>query len=156
MPNLPKRNSDHAQRHNTPTIDNEAIANHLEALLTPAIFAQQKYYKQLGLRDRVLNLSLMVAAVLTFWLFYAVLVDLGDAVADELSLPFDQISLEMVYRGLYHFSVAYDKGKADDPIKYFATPENQDLGVVKYLRKPVSKLDLSPWTAPSQTLVQLP
>ena len=40
-------------------------AKHLEALLTPAVFAQQKYYKQLGLRDRVLNLSLMVAAVLT-------------------------------------------------------------------------------------------
>ena len=36
------------------------------------------------------------------WLFYAVLVDLGDAVADELSLPFDEISLEMIYRGLYH------------------------------------------------------
>jgi len=30
------------------------------------------------------------------WLFYAVLVDLGDAVADELSLPFDRISLEMI------------------------------------------------------------
>ena len=56
-------------------------------------------------------------------------VDLGDAVANELSLPFDRISLEMVYRGLYHFSVAYDQGKADDPIKYFADPENQDLGV---------------------------
>lgn len=41
------------------------------------------------------------------WLFYAVLVDLGDAVADELSLPFDHISLEMIYRGLYHFSVAH-------------------------------------------------
>jgi len=26
------------------------------------------------------------------------LVDLGDAVADELSLPFDRISLEMIYR----------------------------------------------------------
>lgn len=49
----------------TPTIDNEAIASHLEALLTPAIFAQPKYYKQLGLLDRILNLSLMVAAVLT-------------------------------------------------------------------------------------------
>lgn len=83
------------------------------------------------------------------WLFYAVLVDLGDAVADELSLPFDRISLEMIYRGLYHFSVAYDKGKADDPIKYFAAKENQDLGVVKALRKPVSKLDLSPFPAPS-------
>lgn len=65
MPKRPKQNSDHAHKHNTPTIDNEAIAKHLEALLTPAVFAQQKYYKQLGLRDRVLNLSLMVAAVLT-------------------------------------------------------------------------------------------
>ena len=82
------------------------------------------------------------------WLFYAVLVDLGDAIADELSLPFDRISLEMVYRGLYHFSVAYDKGKATDPVKYFAAKENQDLGVVKYLRKPLPKLDLSPFPLP--------
>lgn len=65
MPKRPKVNSDQAQRHNTPTIDNEAITNHLEALLTSAIFAQQKYYKQLRLRDRVLNLSLMVAAGFT-------------------------------------------------------------------------------------------
>lgn len=83
------------------------------------------------------------------WLFYAVLVDLGDAVADELSLPFDRISLEMIYRGLYHFSVAYDKGNADDPIQYFAAQENQDLGVVKALRKPVPKLNLSPFFAPT-------
>lgn len=83
------------------------------------------------------------------WLFYAVLVDLGDAIADELSLPFDRISLEMVYRGLYHFNVAYDKGKATDRVKYFAAKENQDLGVVKTLRKPVPKLDLSPFPAPT-------
>ena len=70
------------------------------------------------------------------WLFYAVLVDLGDAVADELSLPFDRISLEMIYRGLYHFSVARQKGLAQDPVKYFAAPENQDLGIVKQKRKP--------------------
>jgi hypothetical protein len=62
------------------------------------------------------------------------LVHLGDAIADELVLPFDRISLETIYRGLYHFSVAYDKAKADDPIQYFAAPENQNLGVVKYLR----------------------
>lgn len=60
-----KRNPDHLKRHNTPTINSEVIAQHLQALLTPAIAAQQKYYKQLGLRDRILNLSLMVAAVLT-------------------------------------------------------------------------------------------
>ena len=58
------------------------------------------------------------------WLFYAVLVDLGDAVADGLSLPFDRISLEMIYRGLYHFSVAYQKGLASDPVKSFADREN--------------------------------
>jgi hypothetical protein len=97
------------------------------------------------------------------WLFYTVLVDLGDAIcrrqqrfaiADELSLPFDRISLEMVYRGLYHFSVAYDKGKAKDPVKYFAAKENQDLGVVKALRKPVPKLDLSPFPLSPLTKVQ--
>jgi len=37
---------------NTPTLDNEAIGNQLKALLTPAIATQQKYYKQLGLRNR--------------------------------------------------------------------------------------------------------
>jgi IS4 transposase len=60
------------------------------------------------------------------WLFYAVLVDLGDAVADQLSLPFDRISLEMIYRSLYHFYVAHQKGLASDPVKYFAAPENRD------------------------------
>ena len=79
------------------------------------------------------------------WLFYAVLVDLGDAVADELSLPFDSISLEMIYRGLYHFSVAYQKGKATDPVKYFAAPENRDLGIVKRQRKPNVKLIVAPF-----------
>jgi hypothetical protein len=79
------------------------------------------------------------------WLFYAVLVDLGDAVADELTLPFDRISLEMLYRGLYHFYVAHHQGLATDPIKYFAHPQNQDLGVVKSLRQPLKKLIIAPF-----------
>jgi len=40
MPKRTKRNSDHVQRHNTPTLD-EAIGNQLKALLTPAIATQQ-------------------------------------------------------------------------------------------------------------------
>ena len=79
------------------------------------------------------------------WLFYAVLVDLGDAVADELSLPFDRISLEMIDRGLYHFYVAHHKGLATDPVKYFAAPENRDLGIVKSIRKPFKKLIIDPF-----------
>jgi hypothetical protein len=92
---------------------------------------------------RVLNLSYLwtgsengvLLQVWSTWLFFAVLVDLGDALADEMELEFDRSSLEMVMRGLYHFSVARQRGLADDPVKYFAAPENQDLGVVKRLRK---------------------
>ncbi len=79
------------------------------------------------------------------WIFYAILVDLGDAVADQLSLPIDAISLEMIYRGLYHFYVARQQGKATDPREYFAAPENQDLGIVKRQRKPNIKLIVAPF-----------
>ena len=80
------------------------------------------------------------------WLFYAVLVDLGDAVADELSLPLDRISLEMIYRGLYYFHSASSRGEADNPVKYFANPEIQKcLGIVKRQRKPPSKLIVAPF-----------
>ncbi len=79
------------------------------------------------------------------WLFYAVLMDLGDAIADELALPVDRISLEMIYRGLYHFSVAHQKGFTDNPLKYFTAPENQDLGIVKSLRKPPIRLIIAPF-----------
>jgi hypothetical protein len=79
------------------------------------------------------------------WLFYAVLVDLGDAVADELSLPFDDISLEMIYRGFYHFTMAHQKGKATDQVKYFADPQNRDLGIIKQPRKPKIQLIVAPF-----------
>ena len=79
------------------------------------------------------------------WLFYAVLVDLGDAVADELSLPFDHVSLEMVYRGLYYFHGASKRREAYNPVKYFSDPDIQKcLGIVKRRRKPKQK----PITAP--------
>jgi Transposase DDE domain len=67
------------------------------------------------------------------WLLYAVLVDLSDAIAQELTLPLEKISLEMVYRGLYHFTVASQNGTASDPVAYLAT--QTDLGIVKRRRK---------------------
>jgi hypothetical protein len=79
------------------------------------------------------------------WLFYAILVDMGDAVADELALPLDSISLEMLYRGMYYFYTARQKGLAHDPIEYFASPENRDLGIVKRQRKPNIKLIIAPF-----------
>ena len=80
------------------------------------------------------------------WLFYAVLVDLGDAVADGISLPFDRISLEMIYRSLYYFHGASTRGEASDPVKYFAQPDIQKcLGIVKRQRKPKQKLIVAPF-----------
>lgn len=80
------------------------------------------------------------------WLFYAILIDLSDEVADELTLPFDSISVEMVFRGIYHFTQALNLGNATDIVAYFAAPENRDLGIVKSLRPKRAKppLDLSP------------
>ena len=60
-----RSNRDHAKKKHRPIPENQTIAQQLEDLLTPAITAQQGYYRQLGLRDRILNLPLMVAAVLT-------------------------------------------------------------------------------------------
>lgn len=80
------------------------------------------------------------------WLFYAVLVDLADEVADELTLPFDSISVEMVFRGIYHFTQALNQGSATELITYLTASENQDLGIVKSPRPKRVKppLDLSP------------
>jgi len=66
------------------------------------------------------------------WIFYAVLVDMTDAVADALARPVDDISVEMVYRGLYHYLVAAAQGQATDPIAYLAS--QPDLGIVKRKR----------------------
>ena len=67
------------------------------------------------------------------WLLYAVLVDLSDAVAEELDQPLDRISIEMVYRGLYFFTGAFARGEATDPVGYLAA--QPDLGIVKRRRK---------------------
>lgn len=68
------------------------------------------------------------------WILYAVLVDLTDAVAEALNRPFQALSMEMVYRGLYHFTVAQQRGKANDPIAYLAA-EAEGLGIIKRQRK---------------------
>jgi hypothetical protein len=67
------------------------------------------------------------------WLLYAVLLDLCDAIAEELDLPLERISIEMVYRSLYFFVGAYQRGEASDPVAYLA--RQADLGIVKRRRK---------------------
>ena len=51
-----KTNRDHGKKKHHPLIESEAMASHLKALLSPAIFNQQALYRQLGMRNRILNL----------------------------------------------------------------------------------------------------
>lgn len=69
------------------------------------------------------------------WLFYAVLLDVADAVADQLAIETDKIYLEMLFRSFYHFHYAYNHGLATDLIAYLISPKNRDLGIVKYQPK---------------------
>jgi hypothetical protein len=135
------------------------VTSVLDPELLPPFVVADLYRRRWRIEDafntakRLLNLSYLWTGsvngiqlqIWATWLFYVVLVDLGDAVADEMNLPFERISLEMLHRGFYHFIQAYNKGKASDPIAYFAAPQNQDLDIVKRLRKPILKLDLAPY-----------
>ena len=79
------------------------------------------------------------------WLLYAVLVDLTDAVAEALTQPFAALSMEMVYRSLYFFTGAYQRGEATDVVAYFAA-DAKSLGILKRKRK----------TAPPSPLLIIP
>jgi len=63
--NKKKKNPDHARQRNQPSASNEAIEKRLNELVKPAVFSQLTYYRALGMRDRILTLPLMIAAILT-------------------------------------------------------------------------------------------
>lgn len=69
------------------------------------------------------------------WLLYATVVDLSDAIAEEKGLPLDAMSLEMTFRGLYHFTSAFHRRLATDPVAYLAAPAQDSLNLVKRRRR---------------------
>jgi hypothetical protein len=68
------------------------------------------------------------------WLLYVVLIDLTDAVAEALNQPFSAISTEMVYRSLYFFTTARQRGETNDVVAYLAA-EAKFLGILKRKHK---------------------
>jgi hypothetical protein len=95
-----------------------------------------------GVTKRLLGLSYLwtgaangiALQVWASWLLYATVVDLSDAIAEEKGLPLDAMSLEMTFRGLYHFTSAFHRGLATDPVAYLAAPAQATLGLVKRRR----------------------
>jgi hypothetical protein len=90
------------------------------------------------------------------WLLYAVLVDLSDAVAEALNQPFAAISIEMVYRSLYFFTQAHQRGDTEDVVAYLAANAKL-LGIVKRKRKSArpSPLEIIPPLLTNSTILNL-
>lgn len=68
------------------------------------------------------------------WIFYTVLIDLSSEVAVALSQPLERISVEMVFRSLYHFSRARQLGRATEIVP-FLVDNARSFGLVKAQRK---------------------
>jgi len=129
------------------------LTNVLDPQRVPAAYVAELYGQRWRIEDafnivkRLLGLAYFWVGSLNgiqvqiwgTWMLYAVLVDLTDQVADVLDRPFSEISLEMVYRGLYHFTIDYHQGKAHDPVQFLAQ-EAALLGIIKRKRRPQSAL----------------
>jgi hypothetical protein len=125
------------------------LTNVLDHEVLPAGYVVALYWQRWRVEDafnavkRLLGLAYFWAGsnnavqvqVWATWLLYAVLVDLTDAVAERMHVPSRDVSLEMVYRGLYHYTQAYQRGEADDPVEFLAANAKL-LGVLKRKRRP--------------------
>ncbi len=128
------------------------LTNELDPLVLPAEYVVALYWQRWRIEDayaivkRLLGLAYfwtgsengVCLQLWATWLLYAVLVDLTDAVADALNQPFAALSLEMVYRSLYHFTQTYHRGEATDVVQYLVANAKW-LGILKRQRKRKTK-----------------
>ena len=69
--------------------------------------------------------------VVATFLMYALLLDLCDDVAQALGVQLEAISVEMVYRGLYHYVVAVAQGEYQGDAPSYLAREAKGLGILK-------------------------
>jgi hypothetical protein len=124
------------------------LTNELDAKRLPTAYVVALYWQRWRIEDaynmvkRLLGLAYFWCGaqnavrlqVWATWLLYVVLIDLTDAVAEALHLPFTIISIEMVYRSLYFFTQARQRGAATEVVAYLAQNAKL-LGLVKRKHK---------------------
>jgi len=123
------------------------LTNELDAQRLPTAYVVALYWQRWRIEDaygivkRLLGLAYFWCGaqnavqlqIWATWLLYIVLVDLADAVAEALNQPFAAISIEMVYRSLYFFTQAHQRGETNDVVAYLAQ-EAKLLGIIKRKR----------------------
>ena len=124
------------------------MTNELDEVQLPTAYVVALYWQRWRIEDayaivkRLLGLAYFWSGsqnavelqIWATWLLYVVLIDLTDAVADRLNLPFAIISIEMVYRSLYFFTQARQRGETDDLVDFLAQ-EAKLFGIIKRKRK---------------------
>ena len=139
------------------------LTNELDPELLPARYLVAVYYRRWSIErayaavKRLLGLAYFWSGsqnaielqLWSTWIVYTVLIDLCDEVAGLLNLPFERISLEMVFRSAYYFLKAVERGEANSWPEHLAARAS-DLGIVKRKRKnQTSVFDLWPLTIAS-------
>jgi hypothetical protein len=123
------------------------LTNEVDPARLPVLYAVALYWQRWRLEDaynavkRLLGLAYfwtgaengVCVQLWATWLLYAVLIDLTDAVADRLGQPMAALSLEMLYRSLYFFTSAVQRGTATDVVAYLAAKATF-LGILKRKR----------------------
>lgn len=103
------RNPDHVRRTNRPSVDDAVIEERIQSLLTPAVDAQLAYYRQLGHRNRILGLAVMVAAVaMLIWRQVPSVCELAKMLAreDVFWLPRVKVSQQALSKRFLDFPAA--------------------------------------------------
>jgi hypothetical protein len=67
------------------------------------------------------------------WIFYALINDICADVAVAMNQPLEAISVEMVFRGLYHFNTFFQRGEASNFIDFLSS-NAKVLGILKAQR----------------------
>jgi Transposase DDE domain len=76
------------------------------------------------------NRNGMVIQIYATWIFYAVVNDLCADVAIAMNQPLERISLEMVFRGLYHFNSFTQRTQSVNVVEYLSI-NAKILGILK-------------------------
>ena len=123
------------------------LTNETDPEVLPVLYAVPLYYQRWRIEEAYLLVKRLLGPAYFWcgaenavqlqlyatWILYAVLLDLGDAVAVALDQPLAAISLAWFYRYLYFFTAAYYAGTATDVVAYMAA-EARALGILKERR----------------------
>jgi hypothetical protein len=125
------------------------LTNVLDPQLLSAAYVAQLYQQRWRIEDaffvakRLLGLAYFWVGSINgvqvqlwaTWLFYLLLVDLTDRVAEAMQRPFDDISMQMVFKGLAFFVREKKLGRASDPVAYLVEDAIL-LGILKHRSRP--------------------